>query len=189
LTADDWEAVLRKYPQQLRQGLSDEGVARDLELQAWAFDYHGGPLRTWLEFEESGQSTMGPRSPARGYGDWVCEPSEGHLVFAVGRGASERMKRIMQQLGEDAYPESIVFRMKVGAYSFLMSDGGEPLWFRWHGVEKRFAVQTHTIEKAADGEELTLLRVECTEADPQPPDKPRKVTLMLKESFGKAGKK
>jgi len=169
--------------------MSDEQLAKDLELQAWAFDYNGGPLRCWLEFEESGQSTMRPRYPSPEKGDWNCEPSEGHIVFAVGRGASERMKRIMQQLGKDAYPQSIVFRMKVEKYSFMTSDGGEPLWFRWPGTGKRFVVQTSTIEKAADGEELTLLRVECAEAVPQQPDKPRKATLVLKAAFGKAEKK
>src|SRR5262249_18816373 len=130
LTANDWKSALpRKYPPQLRQGMSDEQLAKDLELQAWAFDFNGGPLRCWLEFKEVGQKTMQARMPAKGR-DWDLGVKDGHLVFSVGRGASQRMKGIMKKLGKDAHPESIVFSIKAGNYSFTTSDGGEPLWFR-----------------------------------------------------------
>ena len=64
LTAEDWKTALpREYPAVLRRGMSDEQLAKDLDLQAWAFEFNGGPLYCWLEFEESGQKTVAPSLP------------------------------------------------------------------------------------------------------------------------------
>jgi hypothetical protein len=195
LTAEDWKSALpRDYPDRLRQGMSDEQLARDLDLQAWAFDFAGGPLRCWLELEEAGQATVPPRQPAQGYGEWECDADAGRLVFSVGRGASERMKKIMQKAGKDAFPESAAFTLRFRSTppgksgSFGMSHGSSPLWFGWPAEARKFDVQTPAAEGAHEGEPFTLLRVECVEQAPAPKDKPRKAMLLLKGAFGKAKK-
>ena len=191
LTADDWKSALpRDYPAPLRQGMSNEQLARDLELQAWAFDFNGGPLLCWLEFEESGQKTMPAREPAQG--DWECDAKDGRIVFSVGRGASDRMKRIMQKLGKDAHPESVTFNLKFRpaegkSGSFGTSHGSSTLWYGWPG-EKTFVVRADPVITANEGEAVTLLRVECPEPSPANKDMPRKAVLILKGSFGKSKK-
>lgn len=195
LTPEDRKAALpRTYPDQLRQGMSDEQLATDLDLRAWAFDYTGGPLRCWLEFEEAGQTTMARRLPSEVHGEYECDAAEGHVVFSIGRNASDRMKAILQKLGKDAHPESVginlVFRSPGHGKSgnFGSSHGSSPLWFGWPGGAKAFTVQAPTIDTAIEGESLTLLRIECVEPNPAEGKAARKAVVFLKGEFGKAKK-
>jgi hypothetical protein len=191
LTAEDWKAALaREYPAVLREGMSDEQLAKDLERQAWAFEFTGGPLRCWVEVEEAGQETMPPRQPSQG--EWECDAREGRCVFSVGREASERMKRIMQKLGKDAHSESVTVDLRFRSPadgrsgSFGASHGGPPLWYGWPG-EKSFAVRADPVGAATE-EVFTIVRLECAEPAPAKKDAPRKVVLVLKGVFGKSKK-
>jgi hypothetical protein len=191
LTLEDRKNALpRDYPEFLRAGMTDERLAQDLELQAWAFDYSGGPLRCWLEVAEVGQKTMSIRHPTEGYGDWVCPAEAGHLVFSVGRGASERMKVLMQKQGKDAFPESMTFNLKLRSNpvgksgSFGTSTGDSPLWYRWPGADKKLTVKADEIEAYKLEEAFTIISIECTEQEPAKKGSPRKATLALKGSFG-----
>jgi hypothetical protein len=193
LTAEDRKVALpREYASVLREGMSDEQLARELELQAWAFEFSGGPLRCWVEFEESGQQTMPAREPARD--GWDCDAGEGRVIFSVGRGASERMKRIMQKLGEDAHPESVTFNLRFRSPaegrsgSFGSSHGNSPLWFGWPGRNRTFTTAAPTIGDARGGEAFRMLRVESIEPASDRKDAPRKVVLVLKGSLGAAKK-
>jgi hypothetical protein len=193
LTEEDRKVALpREYPAGLRRGMSDEQLARDLDLQAWAFEFSGGPLRCWVEFEESGQQTMPAREPAQG--GWDCDAGEGRVIFSVGRGASERMKRIMQQLGKDADPESVSFNLRFRSPSegqsgsFGKSHGNSPLWFGWPDRNWTFTTAARTIGDVREGEAFMMLRVESVEPASDRKDAPRKVMLMLKGSLGAAKK-
>jgi len=191
LTEEDRKVALpREYPAVLRAGMSDEQLAGDLELQAWAFEFSGGPLRCWVEFEESGQQTMPAREPARNA--WDCDAGEGRVIFSVGRGASERMRRIMQELGKDAHPESVTFNLRFRSPaegrsgSFGSSHGNSPLWFGWPGRDRTFTTVARTIGDANAGKAFLMLRVEYVEPASDRKDAPRKVVLALKGSLGAA---
>ena len=192
MTEGDWKSALqRSYPDPLRQGKSDEQVALDLDLKAWAFEYNGGPIDCWLEFEELGQATIAKRLPDTG--DWECKATNGRIIFSVGRGASERMKQIMQKAGKDAEPKTVGFQLsysdgdgKSGSYGMPRPDN--PLWFGWPRDGQGFLTAASSIGAVRDGEVFTLLRIESDELEPKKEEAPRKATLMLKGMFGKAKK-
>jgi hypothetical protein len=195
LTAEDWKAALpREYPAVLRRGMSDEQPARDLALQAWAFEFSGGPLRCWVEFEETGQKTIPAREPAAD--GWDCDAREGRVVFSVGRGASERMKGIMHKLGKDAHPESVTLNLRFRSPaegrsgSFGTSHGGSPLWIGWPGRNRGFTstAPIWDVGNVREGEAFTMLHVKFVEPPSDRKDPPRKVVLVLKGSFGAAKK-
>lgn len=190
LTGEDWKSALpREYPAGLRQGMSDEQLAKDLDLQAWAFEFNGGPLYCWLEFEESGQKTVATDLEFGSIVPGSWDVPKGRMVFSVGRGASERMKGITQKVSKDADPGAVTFNLRLRdpaggkSGSHQSSLGGSPLWFGWSG-EKEFIVRADPIAAAGEGEVLTLLRVECTESNPAKKDMSRRVVLTLKGSSG-----
>lgn len=187
MTADDWKAALqRDYPAPLRGGKTDEQLARELETEAFAFEFRGGPVHWWFEATEEGQSTVPADKPVAKSEN--ATTAEGRLVVAVGRGASERMKQVMQKIGKDAFPESVGFHFDVagrpggGGGTSGTSHGNAPLWFGWTG-NKDVKSTTHTIETAKPGDTVTVLTLTCEE--PMPADKvnPKKVTLVLKAKF------
>ncbi len=191
LTEEDWKTALpREYPAALRRGMSDEQLAKDLELQAWAFEFNGGPLYCWLEFEESGQKTVASRLEFSAFVPGSWDIRAGRIVFSVGRAASERMKGIMQKVDKDADPDVVAFNLrahdpaegKSGTHGYSL--GGSPLWFGWSGGEKKWIVRADPIAAAGEGEVFTLVRVECTEPKPAKKDMPRSVVLTLRGSFG-----
>jgi hypothetical protein len=171
--------------------MTDRQLARDLELQAWSFEFNGGPLRCWLEFEETGQKAMPARAPSQG--EWECDAKEGRIVFSVGRAASERMKVIMQKLGKDADPEAVTLNLRFRSPnegrggSFGTSHDGSPLWFGWSG-DKNLVVRAEPVAAVGEGEAFTILRLECAEPDPAKKDTLRTAALTLKGSFGRLKK-
>lgn len=50
----------------VQQSLDAETLADLLGVEAWRFNYAGGPGHCWLEIEEVGQETMPPRLPEKG---------------------------------------------------------------------------------------------------------------------------
>ncbi len=186
MTDDDWKHALpRSYPDQLRGGKTDEALARELDLQAVALEFRGGPIHWWFDVQEQGQTTLPADRPAA-----KCELTapEGRLVVSVGRGASERMKGVMQKAGKDAFPESIPFKFSVrsgtnlGGGTSIMSHGGNPLWFGWPG-DRDVKSTTFTIETAKVGDTVTVLTLTCEEPMPADKAKPKKVTVSLKAKY------
>lgn len=187
LTAEDWKSALqRDYPAPLRDGKTDEQLGRELETEAFAFEFRGGPIHWWFEVIEEGQSTLPADKPAAKSDNATA--TEGRLVVAVGRGASQRMKAVMQKIGKDAFPESVGFQFGVkghpggGGGTSGTSHGENPLWFGWAG-EKVVKVTASTIETAKPGDTVTVLTLTCEEPMPADKAKPKKVTLTLKAKF------
>lgn len=190
LTAEDWTAALpREYPAEVRQGLSDEQLTKELDLQAWAFEFTGGPLYCWLEFEESGQKTVASSLEFGSLVPGSWDVREGRIVFSVGRAASGRMAGVVPKAGKDDGPDVVTFNLRLrdpagGTNTHRFSLGGSPLWFGWPGGEKQFTTRAEPVAAAGEGDAFTLLRVECTEANPAKTDAPRRVVLALKGAFG-----
>jgi hypothetical protein len=184
MTADDWKAALpRSYDEPLRGGKTNEGLARELEREAFAFEFSGGSFDWWFEVEEVGQDTL--QRKRVGEKDWRVEATAGRLVVSVGRAASERMKKVMQAAGKDAFPESVSFDLQVA-----MSMGGtfghsfdqNPLWYGWAG-NKDVKSTPATIDAARVGDTVTVLTLTCEEPMPADKAKPKKVTVSLKAKF------
>lgn len=187
MTAEDWKSALqRDYPAPLRNGKTDEQLARELETEAFAFEFRGGPVRWWFDVTEEGQSTLPAGKPVAKSDN--APTAEGRLVVSVGRGASERMKAAMQKIGKDAHPESIGFQFGVrsksggGGGTSGASHGGNPLWYGWPG-EKAVKATASTVETANPGDTVTVLTLACEEPMPADKAKPKKVTLTLKAKF------
>jgi hypothetical protein len=187
MTAEDWKAALpRDYPDPLRGGKTDEQLARELELEGFAFEFRGGPIHWWFEVTEDGQNTLPADKPVAKSDN--ATTAEGRLVVAVGRGASQRMKAVMQKAGKDAFPESVGFQFGVRGYpgggggTSGKSYDNNPLWYGWSG-EKTVKATASTIEAAKPGDTVTVLTLTCEEPMPADKAKPRKVMLTLKAKF------
>jgi hypothetical protein len=174
LTAEDRKTALpREYPAVVRQGMSDEQLAKDLDFQAWAFEFNGGP------FEESGQKTVAPSLPFGSIVPGSWDVREGRIVFSVGREGSERMNGIMQKVTKDADPDVVTFNLRLrdpaegNSGTHGLSLGGSPLWFGWSGGEKKLVVRTDPIAAAREGEAFTVVRAECTAPNPGKKGMPR----------------
>jgi hypothetical protein len=71
-----------KYLKQV--DLTANQLAAMLDIDVWAFQYSGGSVECWLEITETGQKTMPPRMPEKGYlgqGMAVDKPSEGTILL------------------------------------------------------------------------------------------------------------
>jgi hypothetical protein len=135
---------------------------------------------------------MPAREPAQG--GWDCDAGEGRVIFSVGRGASKRMKRILQELGKDADPELVTFNLRFRSSaegrsgSFGASHGNSPLWFGWTDQGWGSTSGTRTIGDIADGETFRMLRFESVEPASDRKDAPRKARMLLMGSLGAAKK-
>lgn len=187
MTAEDWKSALqRDYPDPLRGGKTDEQLAHELETEAFAFEFRGGPIHWRFDVTEEGQTTLPADKPVAKSEN--ATTAEGRLVVAVGRGASQRMKAVMQKIGKDAFPESVGFQFEVrgspggGGGTSGYSFDNNPLWYGWPG-EKTVKATPATIESAKPGDTVTVLTLTCEEPMPADKAKPKKVTLTLKAKF------
>jgi hypothetical protein len=190
VTADDWkEAKPFNLPPSARGGKTDEQLARELDMEAFAFEYRNGPMQWWMEVQEVGQTTVISRRgrPAAVF-DHVTPP-EGRLVVSIGRWPAERMKEAMQVSSDDASLESVGFRFCVrgSLANANQSFGTNPLWFGWPG-DKVVKATAATVETAKPGDVVTVLTLTCEEPKPADMAKPKKVTLTLKAKFVGDGK-
>jgi hypothetical protein len=178
-TDADLRDALPSVPAPMRQGLSDEQLGRDLDLDVWAFEYTGGPVRVWLEYEEANQKTVPPRDPAAG--EWACDAPSGRVVLSVGRGVSARMKKIFERLGRDAPADGAVAKLLYRGEGKSGTFGGEshpgaPLWFGWSDGYGSATVAP-TLVRVAGEEPQALLEVKRTGS------KDRAATLRLMGRF------
>jgi len=115
---------------------SDAACFTDLDGKAFAWEYAGGPIRLWLEFEEKGQSTVPERFPLKA-DDWLAKGETGHVVFWVRRGVSDKINAALKRAGK---PEGATEAVGLGV-TVSSSAGGmngsiaydNPLWFGWVG--------------------------------------------------------
>jgi hypothetical protein len=184
--------LVEHIPEQFRKGLSDAELAKELETTAFAFDYKGGPIRLWVEIEETGQETMEKRFPdsKTSSENWRFAGDEGHICFALRRGLSERVSKLATAAGVKNSTEAVGifliyeakkpgFKGKDNAYSG--STGRDnPLWYGW----KKYKLDPQYPDvKPKKGEEATLFIVTAEETT-EGAKEPRKVKLTLKAIFG-----
>jgi hypothetical protein len=193
MAAKDWtDALPLEYPAEARKGMTDEQLAKELDVRAWAFDFVGGPFQCWLEFEEAGQRTMPTQYPASERSRWFVDAAHGHFVFSVGRTGTLRMKPILDTNGVDGSPEKIALNLRyrnpadVQTGRFGISYGAAPMWFRW---AEKFTARPSNIRGGAERETVTLLRIEAEEASPEVFGQPRRAIIELKAAFGKLPKR
>jgi hypothetical protein len=192
LSKDEIHQLVKHMPKPFREGLSDAELAKELETTAFAFDYKGGPIRLWLEIEETGQETMPKRFPAE-IDQWqfAPDPDEGHVCFAIRRGCSERAGKLARQAGVKHSTEDVgiylIYESKRPGQkeakdnSYHDATGRtNPLWYGW----KKYKLDPQYPEvKPKKGEEVSLFVVKAEETT-EGVKEPRKVKLTLKAIFG-----
>jgi hypothetical protein len=138
-TEEEEAALVSHLPEQIRKLFgNDFNCFSDLEGKAWAFEYTGGPVRCWLEIEETGQSTAPKRYPPPapdGPGEWEGKGAKGRIVLWMRRDGSERVNQVLRRAGRDPLDTSTV---SIGCT--ITSDKGgsnsaasleNPLWYGW----------------------------------------------------------
>jgi hypothetical protein len=175
----------KQLPEVFWKGISDEDLARELNLRVWAFDYQGGPIACRVDVEETGQDTMkrlGKKSLHAGLDDrngpshW--EAKEGRICLSMRRTLSQRMVKIGNQLGRDGSSEAVVEEFTGPRKSGTTGYDFPFLWFHWDGATLKEEVGK--LSPVAD-EEVTVFTVEATELTQDA--KPRKVKLIFKARF------
>lgn len=193
MAADDWKAALqRDYPAPLRGGKTDEQLARELETEAFAFEFRGGPIHWWFEATEEGQSSVSADKPVAELNS--ATTAEGRLVVSVGREWSERLKEAMQKIGKESSAERVSAQLRVKGHpggqggTSAEGVGKNALWYGWAG-DKDVKATAFTIETAKPGDTVTVLTLTCVEPMPADKAKPKRVTLTLKAKFVAAAAK
>ncbi len=136
VTPQDLSEFVSHLPEPVRKLYgSDADCFTDLGGKAFAWEYAGGPLRLWLEFEEKGQSTVPARHPENE--GWLARGETGRVVFWARRGVSDKMNAALKRAGK---PEGDTRAVELGV-TVASSAGGtggavgyvNPLWFGWAG--------------------------------------------------------
>jgi hypothetical protein len=182
-TKEEQAALVSHLPEPIRKLYGDDAVCfSDLEGKAWAFEYSGGPVRCWLEIEETGQSTMPklyPPKPPDGVGEWVCNGEKGRIILWMRRVASDKVNLVLKRAGRDPVDTSPV---AIGCT--IKSDGGgdnffdslkNPLWYGWKGHE--FTRKLPDEVPLPDDRPAVILEATATESQA---DQPRQVKLIFK---------
>ena len=164
-----------QMPQIQQVNLDAEQLADILQIQTWTFRYSGGPVRCWLEFEESGQKTMPTRIPRQGFiGDkFKPQKNEGKILLWYRKDSLSAPRSggtLELKVGPDFYSlgipaDGFIFGWKVsGATGYIR--GVEPI-------------------TAKAGKELTLMSLtfKALETPAEEAFKPRSVKLTLKAMF------
>ena len=153
----------------------------DLEGKAVAWEYSGGPVRLWMEFEEQGQSTVPKRYPERE--DWLVKGQTGRVIFWIRRGVSEKINTVLKRAGK---PEGDTSAVGLGVI-ITSSAGGRndsvgytnPLWYGWGGYS--FSREQPTDEVLLRGYEPTPFYVlEAAESKAAGVEEARRAKLTLK---------
>jgi hypothetical protein len=166
--------------------LDAEELAHLGRLQAWAFEYTGGPIRCWLEIEETGQQTMTDgeppgKDPQAKRGRKIAA-KEGKIALVIREtGIDDMFVVALWYFGEREKSSMPVWFLK------------KPLWFAWDG----FAAHDQTPlsgrpASPEEGRELTLHvwdRTELNGSDGADSSPPRRVILRLKAAFDKSSEK
>lgn len=182
--------LVSHIPMPFRRGVPDEGLVKELETVAFAFDFKGGPIKLWLEVEETGQKTMEKVfTDGSGRDGWRFNAEEGHVCFAIRRGVSQRISKLATAAKVKHSTQSAgIFLMykatrtksdkpKDNGYTGMTSRV-EPLWYGWK--EARLTTRTPA-PKLESGKEAALFVVEAVEGGVKAP---RKVKLVLKAVLG-----
>jgi hypothetical protein len=135
-TKEEQAAFISHIPEPIRKlyGSDPFQCFKDLDGKAFAWEYTGGPVRLWLEFEEEGQSTVPKRYPERE--DWIIKGETGRVVFWIRRGVSDKINLALKRAGK---PEGDTSAVGLGVR--ITSSGGgindaagfdNPLWYGWN---------------------------------------------------------
>jgi len=180
-TKEEQAAFIAHIPEPIRKLYgSDFQCFTDLEGKAFAWEYAGGPVRLWLEFEEKGQSTVPRRYPERE--DWVIKGDTGRVIFWVRRGVSDKINSVLKRAGK---PEGDTSAVGLGV-TITSPAGGQnnsvgyknPLWYGWDGYS--FASERPVEElRLPPDEPAAILVLDATETKADGKG-PRRAKLVLK---------
>jgi hypothetical protein len=174
-----------QLPEVFWKGESDEGLARELNLRVWAFDYQGGAIACRVDVEETGQETLNRLEKQslhaglddrNGMSHW--EAKEGRIYLSMRRTLSERMVAIGKQLGREGSSEAVVETFSGPRKGGTTGYDFPFLWFHWQGVA--WKEEAGKLSPVGD-EEVTFYTVEATEVTKDA--NPRKVKLIFKARF------
>jgi hypothetical protein len=179
---DEVGQALAGLPKNFREGLTgtDAEIARQLGLQAWAYDFTGGPFGAWIDIEEEGQQTAKSPMPKNGTMRLNCDAEAGVLLFwlqpRTTRDMSPELKKRMLA-DKPPVPNLFIGLTTNGKPTLDLSRYDnpdqpiEPLWFGW----KLATVETdRDVATLKDGQEKVILEIRATEANT-----PRKAKLVL----------
>jgi hypothetical protein len=182
-TKEEQAALITHIPEPIRKlyGPDPFTCFNDLGGKAFAWEYTGGPVRLWLEFEEKGQSTVPARYPERE--DWLIPGETGRIIFWARRGVSDKINSVLKRAGK---PEGDTSAVELGV-TITSSAGGisaavgytNPLWYGWRGAifDRDRPVQ----EVPLPGYEPTeVFSLTAEEANPAEGKNPRRAKLVLK---------
>ena len=161
----------RQGPQIQQAELDTEQLANILQssqISAWTFKYSGGPIRCWLEIEESGQKTMPARIPEEGFVEERAKPQkdEGKILLWWKRGLPDSGTTIELEVADSG-----------------CSLGPDRFVFEWDSLTG-VSTTVHGSPRLKPGQEVVLMTYEAKEdpdkAKAKEPGKPRIVKLLLK---------
>ena len=179
-TKEEQAAFVAHIPEPIRKLYAgDAQCFADLEGKAFAWEYTGGPVRLWLEFEEKGQSSVPKRYPPE---DWVAKGETGRVVFWIRRGVSDKINFALKRAGK---PQGDTSAVGLGV-TITSSAGGQnnataldnPLWYAWGGYS--FASERPPEEvRLPAGAPATVLVLDARETTAVAKE-PRRAKLVLK---------
>jgi hypothetical protein len=154
--------------------LTAEDLADILGVEAWTIRYSGGPVRCWLEIEETGQETMPRRIPEQD---------------SLGKGTSSKEGgQILLWWRRDPSGSGGVLNLDLRGGSssgYTLGLGPDAFVFGWPSISASFTPQGRRdpIPVVAD-REVTLMGYQAVEHKPKgQTGEPRRVKLTLKAMF------
>ncbi len=160
---------------------ADYKCFQSLEGHAIAWEYTGGPVRMWLEFEEKGQSTVPKRYPAQE--DWLLKGETGRVIFWIRRGVSDKINTVLKRAGK---PEGDTSAVELGV--MISSPAGglsdsvghkNPLWYGWTGYKFDKELPQKEVPLTTDGP-TAFYSLEATEVNVPEGKEPRRAKVTLK---------
>jgi hypothetical protein len=181
-TKDEQAQFIAHIPEPIRKlyGPDPFHCFQDLEGKAFAWEYTGGPIRLWLEFEERGQSTVPKRYPERE--DWIIKGETGRIIFWVRRGVSDKINMALKRAGK---PEGDTSAVGLGV--MITSSSGingavgyrNPLWYGWGGAAFTGDRPKDDV-RIPDHEPTTFHVLGATESNPAEGKEPRSAKVVFK---------